>query len=166
MSNLYELMGDYAELSAAADGEHEDEDALLGALDRLDAAKGTLRDKVDAVCKVLSNLNSEIEGYKDEEERLSKHRKTLENNKERLRGWVRQSMDVLDVREIKTDVHKVRIQSGPEQVVVVDEDRIPPEFWRIKREPDKMKAMKSYKEDGLIVDGFDVVPGSPRLVIR
>lgn len=166
MANLYELMGDYDELQRVLDDVDLDDANLTEVLDRLDEAKGSLREKVDNIARLLSNVTGDVDKLKREERRLSDRRKVAERKVERMRDWVRQSMSVLDVRQIKTSLHTVQIQDGQPRVVVLDDALVPDEFCRISREVDKTKVMKAYKEDGEVVPGVDIVQGEPKLVIR
>lgn len=166
MANLYELMGDYDELQRAIDENGLDDAAIGALLDRIDEAKGPLRDKIDNIVRLLANQEGEVDALKREEKRLSARRKARENGIERLRGWVRTSMSVLDVREVKTNLNTVQVQDGQPKVIVVDETLVPDEYCRTVREVDKTKVLKAYKADGEIVPGVDIVPGEPKLVIR
>jgi len=166
MANLYELMGDFEALQRALDSESLTDEELSAVLDALDETKGTLRSKIDGIARLLANLDSDIGRFKHEEQRLAARRKAMENKKERLRGWVRTSMDILDVTKVKTDLHSVTISEGKPKVVVVDEGAVPDDYVRLKREVDKAAVMKAFTEDGEIVKGCDIIKGEPTLRIR
>lgn len=166
MANLYELMAGYEFLSEAMDDPELELDQLKAVVDHLDDTRGSLKEKVDNVCRVLANLAGEAARYKVEEQRLSARRKAVENKHEALRDWVRQSMRALDVKSIKTDLHSISIGAGVEQVVVNDESKIPDDYWRVKKDVDKSKIMENYKQTGEVVPGVDVRRGEPRLLIR
>lgn len=163
MPNLYELMGDYKALQEALEDPAADRDAIL---DALDDAKGELKQKVDAVCRVRANLIGNIATFKTEEGRLSKRRKTLENDKKRLEDWTRETMTVLGVPEIKTDVHSVTVGKGQWTVVVTNESIVPEEFMRVKKDVNREAVLKTYNENGEFVDGTDIVEGTKVLTIR
>jgi predicted nuclease with TOPRIM domain len=165
MPNLYELMGEYDELQRALEDPEADRDAILEALDE---AKGTLKEKVDNVCRVRASLTGDISKFKAEEARLAARRKTLENDKKRLENWVRETMTVLDVSKVKTDLHSVTVSPGQPTVVVTKLDVVPPEYLHPPKPQtvDKKKVLKVYKDDGEFVDGTDIVPGTPTLNIR
>lgn len=165
MANLYELMGDYDALQNAID-EAKTEEEITQILDQVDEAKGPLRDKVDNIARLLANLEGNTEKIRREERRLADRRKATENNVKRLRNWVKSSMDVLDVKKIQTALHTVQILDGQPKVVVLDDALVPDDFCRITREVDKTKVLKTYRDNGEIVQGCDIVPGEPKLVIR
>jgi len=168
MANLYELMGDYAALQQALDNDELTNAQLEELLDAVDETKGTLRQKVDGIARLISNLDSDIGRFKAEEQRLAKRRKTIENKKERLRHWVRTSMDVLNVPSVKTDVHNVTLSAPQDKVVVTKLGEVPPEYLHPPkpREVDKKKVLKAFVDDGEIVKGCDIIKGDPTLTIR
>jgi len=163
MANLYELLGNYEMLSRAIDDPDVDMEATLDAFDEV---KGSLREKVDNICRLLSSLDNEVKSYKREEARLEARRKARENNIARLREWVRITMDVLDIDSLKTSLHQVSLQTGSQKLVVRDEKLVPEEFMRTKREVDKAGILRAYRDDGEVVPGTEVVRGERKLVIR
>jgi hypothetical protein len=166
MPNLRELMDDYAMLAELLNDDTLTEDRATELLDMLDDAKGTLAVKVDNTIRVLENLQAGIDAFKVEEKRLAARRKTMENNRERIRNWIRESMVTYDVNKLKTEFHTVRIDPGKPKVIVLDDAHVPDEYRRVKIDVDKTKVMSTYKEDGEIVAGCDIITSEPRLVIR
>ena len=166
MPNLYELGGSYKALQEAMDRPDVTQDEIGALIAQLDETRGELRDKVDALCRVLANIDGNATKFANEEQRLAKRRKSLENSRERIRNWIRASMDLLDVKKINTNVHSVTISPGQPKVVIVDESLVPEDYVRVKREIDKKAVMDAYKNDGEIVPGCDIMDGEPRLLIR
>lgn len=166
MPNLYELAAEFEELQRAMEEQGADKELIESVLDKLDESKADLRTKVDNICKLLSNMSGDIDAFKKEEQRLAARRKAKENGYDRLRDWLRSTMDLFEVTEITTDVHKVRIQAGQPTVVVTQPHAVPEAFMRVKREPNKKAIMAAFKEEGLVVEGCDIVPGKSKLVIR
>lgn len=163
MPNLYELLGNYEMLQRAMDDPEVDMDTLL---DALDEAKGSVREKVDNICRLLASLDGEIAAYKREEARLEARRKARENKKEKLREWVRMTMDALDIERIQTTVHQVSLQKGSEKVVVGKLGDVPDEYFKVKKEVDKARVLREYRDDGVCVPGTQIVRGNKKLVIR
>lgn len=165
MPNLYELAEEFATLRRASDHALTNEE-LTGILDALDESRVDLRSKVDAICRVIANVGSDAEAIQREERRLSARRKALENKEARLRDWVRSTMEIVGVAEIKTDVHTVAIQSGQPMVVVTDPNLIPEGYVTTTVVPNKKAILAAYKVHGEIIPGTDVVAGKMKLVIR
>jgi len=165
MTTLYDLMGRFAEIQDAVYAE-EDPERIERLMTMMDEDAGELSDKVDKICRLLRNVESDMEQQEFEEKRLAKRRKALGNAKNRLRDWVRSSMDLLDVRQIKTPVHTITITEGRPSVILLDINQVPPEYKRVTVALDKAAVMKIYKSDGEIVAGCDVEPGPPILTVR
>jgi hypothetical protein len=157
VTNLYDLMDEYQGLQDALEDEGATQEQVGALLDRIDEAKGSLQSKVDAICRVLKNLDAQATAIQTEEKRLKARRQARENSAETLRTWIKSSMDVLDVKSIKTDLFNVSLVEGPHAVRVLDENAIPDAYVKLKREPDKKLILKAFKEDGEIVAGTDVV---------
>jgi len=167
MPNLYELMDDFADLQDAIDSGAAEE-KIVGIIERMDAAKGSLRDKVDNVCRVVRNIEGHASAVKREKDRLQRREKALNNNKERLRAWVKTSMDLLDVPSIKTDVNTITLgEPGDPTVVITDIHEVPAEYvTKQDPKPDKKAILKAYKDDGEVVAGTSVLDGERVLTIR
>lgn len=157
MPNLYELMSDYNALQEAFDNEEITMEELEKLLDAVDESKDDLRVKVDNICRLLRSVEGEIEKFKNEERRLGAIRKARENKKERVRDWLKSTMDLLNVEQIKTNIFQVQLVEQGNRVVVVNEGAVPEEFMRVKRSPDLTKIQKAYTQDGEVVAGCDVV---------
>lgn len=166
MPNLYELASEFAALQAAADNHELSDEELTQLLDAIDESRLSLRDKVDNIAKLLASMDGDVEAFKREEHRINRRRKAMENKIERLRDWVRTTMDVLDVSDIKTDVHQVQIQPGNHKVIITDANKVPDEYIKTTRTPMKKAILAAYKDDGEFVPGTDIVRGDPKLVIR
>lgn len=157
MANLYELMSDYDALQQAFEDDEITMEDLEGLLNAMDESKDDLRVKVDNICRLLRNADGEIDKFRAEEKRLAARRKATENKKERVRDWLKSTMDILSVDEIKTNVFVVQLVEQGHRVIVVNEDAVPEEYMRVKRSPDLTKIQKAYTQDGEVVAGCDVV---------
>lgn len=166
MANLYELMGEYAELQSAAEDPDVDAEQFAELLKKVDEAKGELKDKVDRIAKLLRNIDADARKLKYEEQRLAKRRQAMNNNAERLRDWVRTTMELLDVERIKTDMFTVTLGKPSLRVEVLDEKQIPKEYVRTEIKVDKKAILKAANEDGEIIPGCDVRNGPRKLTFR
>lgn len=158
MANLYELATDYANLQDAFENDNLTREELEAILDAMEESRDDLRVKVDNTCRLLRNADGEIKKFKEEEARLAARRKALENKRRHVHDWLKSTLDLLNVKNVKTDLFHVSIVVNGHRIVVVDESKIPEEFWKVKREPDKTKLGKAYKEDGHVVDGCETAP--------
>lgn len=150
---LYELTGAYAALQAAAE-EGEDVSAQLAELDDALEVKGA------RLAGLLRGMRLEIEAYKQEEDRLSERRKTLERNVEKIRDYVRTSMLTANIRQIKAGTFSITISEGPARVVVTDISAVPDAYVHVKFEVDKRAVLAAYKQDGELIPGTEVETGT------
>lgn len=74
--------------------------------------------KFDSYCKLIKNykihaqnIDAERKSYKDELDRLSKRAKVCTNNADKLQEMLRWSMDVLNIKNKKTELFTANIQN-------------------------------------------------------
>ena len=82
MSSLYEVTGNILALQEMLENPMDDEDVLA---DTLEAVQGEYEAKLEAYCKVIKNIEADMEALKAEAKRLTDKRKTLESNVDRLK---------------------------------------------------------------------------------
>lgn len=146
--SLYVLTGDYAALQAQAE-DGEDVSAELAAL------TDSLEVKSERVAYVLRGLDADQEALKAEETRLRARRQSLENSEKRLREYIRDSMVAAGIKRIKCPQFTFSI-SERENLVVVDEDKVPFEHKKITASVDKTAVNDAYKRDGELVAGTEL----------
>ena len=136
MSSLYEVTGNILALQELLESPLDDEDVLK---DTLEAVQGEYEAKIEAYCKVLKNIDADIEAFKMEAKRLNEKAKTLENNRDRLKKAMFDSMKATNTTKIKAGVFNVAIQrNGGKLPVIVDVDTayLPKELVKVVESPD------------------------------
>ena len=91
--------------------------------------------KAENIAKLVRQLEAENEGIKAEEKRLANLRKAQENKIKSLKKYLEQQMIAMDRKKFKTSLFSFNIQKNPASVRILKEDKIPEEFFRIKKEP-------------------------------
>jgi hypothetical protein len=93
----------------------EDKSAFIGWVGETETA---LKTKVDSICKVYKNIcgsadvcTAERDALKDEMDRLSKRAKSRKNEADRVKGLIWYALDVLKLKNIKTNLFSVGIQN-------------------------------------------------------
>lgn len=145
MSNLYEITGDLLQLQAMLEDDVDPE--VLA--DTLEAVQGEYEFKLESYCKVIKNLEADVVGIKAEEQRLSSKRKVLENNIERLKKAMFDSMKTTNTPKVKGQLFTVAIQkNGGKIPVIVDVDtsKLPDDYVKIVESPD-LDAIRKALED-------------------
>ena len=134
MANLYDITGDLLTLMDMLD---EVDDQVLK--DTLEAVQGEYEIKLESYCKVIKNLEADIDALKNEAKRLIDKRKLLENNIDRLKKAMFDSMKTTGTTKIKGQLFSVSIQkNGGKLPVIVDVDTayLPKELVKVVESPD------------------------------
>ena len=134
----------------------------------LNSALETINDeietKADNIAKVLRDFDGDIEALKSEEERLAKKRKAIENRQKHLKEYLQNAMLVLDKRKFKTDLFSFNIQKNAPSLKILDESKIPEDYYKIERKLNK-NDLKEAVKNGLFEDAAELV-SSESLRIR
>lgn len=146
---LYELTEMYLNLK---DMDIEEGD-LNAALENID---DEIETKADNIAKVLRDFDGDIEALKSEEERLAKKRKAIENRQKHLKEYLQNAMLVLDKRKFKTDLFSFNIQKNAPSLKILDESKIPEDYYKIERKLNK-NDLKEAVKSGLFEDAAELV---------
>lgn len=154
MSRLYELTSDLLVLQEMLEDSVEDEVLT----DTLEAVQGEYEIKLEAYCKVIKNLEADIVGIKAEEKRLADKRKVLENNIERLKKAMFDSMKATNTPKVKGTLFTVAIQKNGGKIPVIQAENadlsILPDQLVVVTEKPNLDAIRETLEAGLTVEGF------------
>lgn len=146
---LYELTEMYLNLK---DMDIEEGD-LNAALENID---DEIETKADNIAKVLRDFDGDIEALKSEEERLAKKRKAIENRQKQLKEYLQNAMLVLDKRKFKTDLFSFNIQKNAPSLKILDESKIPEDYYKIEKKLNK-NDLKEAVKNGLFEDAAELV---------
>lgn len=146
---LYELTEIYLNLK---DMDIEEGD-LNSALENID---DEIETKADNIAKVLRDFDGDIEALKSEEERLAKKRKAIENRQKQLKEYLQNAMLVLDKRKFKTDLFSFNIQKNAPSLRILDESKIPEDYYKIEKKLNK-NDLKEAVKNGLFEDAAELV---------
>ena len=145
---LYELSGIYNSIIDLDLTEEE----LTAVLQNLN---GEIEAKADNIGKVLRELEGQIETIRAEEKRLQEKRKAIENKKENLKKYLKDQMEILDKKKIKTDLFSFNISKNRASLKIIDETKIPEEYFKITRTANKTEILKAYQE-GKLTEGIEL----------
>ena len=144
--NLYELTGSIREfMELCADPEAELDQQIIK--DTLEGLDGAYDDKVEGWCKVIKNLDAEAKALKEEAKRLQGRQKTIENNIDRMKAALMESLKATGKIEAG-GLLKAKIQkNGGLLPVIVDDVEIPEEYQKITIEANK-EAIRDALDQG------------------
>ncbi len=108
---LYEVSAEFLDFQAfMEDPEAElDENAVR---DTLDSITGEAESKIEYLGKVVLNEQAEIKALKEEEQRLAKRRKSLENKTTWLKKYIFDNMKIMGLKEAGTVIKAKIAKNG------------------------------------------------------
>ena len=142
---LYEITGEILELLMMAEDSELDQKMIQDTMEGLDFE---FEEKAEAYAKVVKTLEMDIAGLDEEIQRMTKRKATIKNNIDRLKRSLEGAMIATGKRKFKTPLFGFGIQKNPPSLNVLDESKIPEEFW-IEQQPklDKKAALAYVKEN-------------------
>ena len=167
MSSLYEVTGNILALQELLESPIDDEEILK---DTLEAVQGEYEQKIEGYCKVIRNIETDIEAFKIEAKRLNEKAKMLENNRDRLKKAMFDSMKATNTTKVKGQIFTVAIQKNGGKLPVIYKDdvdlsKIPDELVKVVESPD-LEAIRNWLETGNAVEGFSLGERGESLRIR
>lgn len=150
MASLYELTLQAHQLQELLESDVIDEETFNDTLESLD-----VETKIENICKVIRNLESDAEAFKKEKDRLAARQKTAENGVKRLKQSLVDYLSIRMTKSITTGNFKVSLGSS-EKVNIFDESKLPKEF--LIPQPPKVDAqgIKTAIKGGATVEGATV----------
>ena len=142
---LYEITGEILELLMMAEDLELDQKMIQDTMEGLDFE---FEEKAEAYAKVVKTLEMDIAGLDEEIQRMTKRKATIKNNIDRLKRSLEGAMIATGKRKFKTPLFGFGIQKNPPSLNVLDESKVPAEFW-IEQQPklDKKAALAYVKEN-------------------
>lgn len=129
MSTLYELKEEHEALMNMLYDEEVDEQTVLNTLEGIE---GEIEEKADDYAKIMRLLSADTEALKKEEERLKRRRETLENNIDRMKRRLYETMKETGRIKFKTQLFSFSIGKNggkqPLKLDVADVTEIPAEY--------------------------------------
>lgn len=157
MARMYELTGEYARLlgeleSCTADS---DEDEIYA---ELEAVEGDISDKAENYARFIQNLESDVDAYSAEIQRLTDRKRAAENRIRRAKADLLAGMQGANMKKIQTSIGKWSVRTNPIRVEVEDMDKLPERFL-IPQPPkvDKLAIRNEYKATGEMLEGLRYV---------
>lgn len=160
MSKLYEITSEIKEIESL---DFDDETIA----DTLAAVRGDFKTKATAVLMVIGNYQADVDSIDAQIERLILRKKTMTNQRERLRDYLLTNMEAAGITKIECPYFTASIRKGSESVEILNEDQIPDEFMKTKVtiSADK-KAIADAIKSGAEVPGAVMARGKNTIMIR
>ncbi|HEY9569580.1 MAG TPA: siphovirus Gp157 family protein [Metalysinibacillus sp.] len=149
MATLYELTGDLLAVQRMI------EDGAEGLADTLESIELAAGKKLEGYAMVIKNIESDIEGLKAEEKRLTERRKSMENNIKTMKANMQDALLTVEGNRLKTDKFTFSLRKST-SVVVYSDTKLPQRFIKVTCEISKTEIAKALK-NGIEVPGAELV---------
>lgn len=147
-ANIYELTGQYRELEDMLFNSDEDPQVIV---DTMEAIDGEIEDKADNYAKLIKNMTATAAILKQEEDRISARRKSLESRSDNLKNRLEENLRFVGKTSFKTALFSFNIQKngGKQPMEITDNISDIPMKFLIQPEPipDKEKIREYLKEN-------------------
>ena len=168
MNTLYELTGQYAELLSAIESGEVPEEAIS---DTLEALGGELDEKIDSVACIVKQLDGEATNIKAEKAALAERQSVKERQRDRLKDYIRQAMQLAGKKKVETSRNCVSVGKAQPKAVITNLDALKSrnDIWKPYdyRETNVDKtSLKTLLQAGEQIPGASLQDGAPRLTIK
>lgn len=160
--SLYEITNAFPALMESEEISEEDKKQIEQELTIL------LQQKSQNIIGYVRNNELTIEAMKQEEDRISKAKKALENKNIRFKQYVKECMEGNGITKIETGLGSLSIAKNPISVEVVNENEIPAEFKQevVSIKVDKKAIADNFKSTGEIPSGVNIYTENTSLRIK
>lgn len=150
--NLYDLQEAFRNIEAVIDNA-EPEDDLTHLREAMEIIEASIEDKVQAYAFVIKNFTASIEALEKEEKRLKQKREQDTKRRDNLKNILHQFMLEQGKTKYAFPQFTVSIRNNAESVQVLDEAKIPKEYF-VQQEPKLSKTLiKEALKGGIEVEG-------------
>jgi len=133
----------------------------------LDSIEDAIDEKASNIVKLVNSLDVDVTGIDKEIKRLQAMKKTIANNQNNLKEYLRYNMEVTGITKIKHSLFSITLGKPTVTAEIVDIDFLPDNFvnTEIVMKADKKAILKALK-DGEDIPGAVLSTGKARLLIK
>lgn len=148
---LYELEQNYLNLLDLLEDENVPPEMVHAALKEVE---GNIENKAENITKLIKNTEADIKALKEEEQKLSIKRKSLENKKVSLKMYLESTLKAIGKQKIKGGIFTLSLQKNPPKLIIENLNAIPDKYIdeEVTYFPDKEK-IKNHLKEGREVPG-------------
>lgn len=133
--------------------------------DTLDMIQDDFDGKAMQVAAFIREMELESGAYKEEVNRLTERRKSIDAKIESMKDYLRTNMEAIGTTKIKGKIFSITLGKPSEIVLVGPVEKLPAGYIRIKEEADK-DAIKRALKEGKEVPECELSHGKAKLIIR
>lgn len=165
MSSLYNLTTEFLQISNQLEEMELDSEVIA---DTLDSLQEPIESKAENIIKYAKNIQAMADARKAEAKRLTELAAADLKRADRLLGYLNDTLVMLGKKKLTAGVFEVKFRRGLE-VVEVDTERLPPEYWilpEVKPQPIGKPELKKMIKEGKEIDGVRLVRRPDSLVVK
>lgn len=134
---------------------------------RLDMLEGstTFTETISRLLHVVLDNNALSNATHEAILAIQDRKRRFDRRVEFNRELILRLMEAGDIRKLELPLATVSVSRKPASVVITDEEKIPEEFFRIKKEPNKTKIKEALTAN-VEVEGASLSNGGSTLIIR
>lgn len=151
MATLYELTNSYLEVLELA--EQLDAEMLKDTLDSIDEV---IEIKAENIAKVAKELEGKVIVLTNEIQRLNERKQAINNNIVGIKRYLQDEMEKVGKTKIKGELFNIGIQNNPVSVNVIDERKIPLDFFKEQAPKLDKKFLKDELKKGVEIEGAEL----------
>lgn len=154
---LYEIAERYKNLEELLGNPDIEESMIVEALNKVD---GEFEEKAENIGKFIKVLDANSKAIDEEIKRLTKLKKSNENQKNWLKNYLYNAMKLLDKLKLKTKFFNFWIQKNPISLKITDETKLPDTYKETEVITTINKeALKEDLKNGLVIEGAELIQG-------
>jgi len=164
MSKLYEIANEFSEVMAMVESGDLSIDDVK---DTIDAMSMEFKDKAKNCLMFLRIKESEVDAAKKEIDRINAIKNSAQASCDKMKQYVKQCMEQMELKSLDLQTFKVTLKAPTQKVEVLEESKIPSEYFRVIPETkavDKVKLLAALKLGE--VEGAELVDGERALLIK
>lgn len=150
MATIFELSADLRLIQNMIEDGAENLD------DTLESIEMALEDKVEGYSMVIRNIESDVDGLDKEIKRLTERKQSLKNGIDRMKDSLQYALASTGKRKVQTEKFTVSLRKST-SVQIVDESKIPEEFFKVKVEKTISKKELAQRLKESEIDGAVLV---------
>ena len=126
----------------------------------LDKVDGEFEEKAENIGKFIKLLDANSKAIDEEIKRLTKLKKSNDNQKNWLKNYLYNAMKLLDKLKLKTKFFNFWIQKNPISLKITDETKLPDTYKETEVITTINKeALKEDLKNGLVIEGAELAQG-------
>lgn len=161
---LYQITEEFKALNSLYENGEIDAETLA---DTLAGVSASFEDKVRNCLMIRAEMEKDAQGIQAEIDRLKKLQSSNDKSIENLENYIKHNMASFGNDKLDLGMFKVTLRAPTKAVSVVDESKIPAQFWRVIPESKAVdkNALSAALKLGE-VEGAELIEGKRALIIK